>query len=146
MKKINLCTLMTALLLLLTSCGHWDGSNPVGATGGGADGYGAASNTRNGSDGSGEGAIDSRIVGDWYYYKSGVYYYYTFAGDGDLIIVAEEGADILGELTGTYSANGSTMIMHINGRGQSDTLTYQLQNGKLYLTDATGYTVTLTRR
>lgn len=145
MKKIILCTLMTVLLLLLVSCGHWDGSNPVGATGGGADGYGAAGNTQTESDGSGGSSIDSRIVGEWYYYKSGVYYYYTFEGDGDLRVVADNGDDILGEFTGTYSANGSTMIMRISGRSQNDTLSYQLQNGKLYLTDVTGYTVTLTR-
>lgn len=144
MKK-NILFALFILSLYLASCGHWEGSNPVGVTGGGVDGYGVSGNAQQGNDDSGGGSItvDSRVFGDWYYYKSGKYYYYSFYEDGDFYLEVGDGYNVTADYDGTYSANGSNMVIRINQT--STTYTYQLQNSKLYLTDSSGQTMILTK-
>lgn len=140
--KIRGLFIMAAIFaLFLAGCGHYEGSNPVGITGGAEDGYGGGLLEVFQNENGGNGGYDSQLVGDWYYMSGDYMFIYTFQSDGDINIVVMVEYSTVAELSGTFSSSGNQLTMRLDG--EVSVYTYSIQSNRLTLTDSDNMTIVL---
>ena len=118
------------LSLVLFSCGHLDGNNPLGVTGGGANGYGSLGSSIGGGTG---GQIDQNLFGTWQHVISSTEYEMIAISSGTFQYAHWTDGSIDNSFGGTWYVSGNFLFISFDGETQSgpysisgggDTLTF----------------------
>ncbi len=145
-RKIITALAIVGIFLMLAGCGHLDGNNPVGVTGGAANGYGGSGT---GSGGSGGGGGETSLYGTWEgnYDTLGVLVttVVTINSSGTYTVSAYYNGSLISTEYGTFTVTGN--VLHLNPQGDSPyTATFILNGNTLTLTFEGGDTIVLHRR
>ena len=128
---MNRITILLASLfvlsLLLFGCGHLDGNNPLGVTGGGADGYGSAGTTVGG--GGGGSQVDQMLFGTWRTDYSANDFEILVIGSGYYQWYDYSGSNLDDSGIGTWYSNGG--IIYATEGGNQDEYPYTVSANSL---------------
>jgi len=130
MKKFIWClTSLSIAMLFMFGCANWGGNNPVGVTGGSAEGYGLANDLKLPESSSGS---SSDLIGSWRHDNGGGdYEIITFNSNGRYSIASYENNSLEFSYSGNYSTSGNSITLYIEGDPYSGT--YSIRGDELTL-------------
>ena len=100
------------LVFIISGCGQGSGDNPVGVTGGSANGYGSQYESEGDNGSNGGNGSDNELIGKWRHdYDAGEYETFSFSSDGTFYYEYYYNYQLDYSFSGTYSVNGNQLTM-----------------------------------